>query len=80
VAASNDPRYVGTLNFFDVHGGHADHDGGGNAVAYPANVALRAQTQAGGAELEPTVTLIPQGKFIPASEPRIGNISLVSLS
>jgi tyrosinase len=75
---ANDPGYVGTLNFFDAHGEHADHGGSGISVAYSAADALRAQQQRGGTELRPTVTLIPQGTLAPGAGPKIGNISLVS--
>ena len=74
--APDDPGYVGTLNFFGLHGGeHAGHDGG-ITVVFPATDVLKAISQR--ATNEPTVTLVPDGAYIPEAEPKIGSISLVS--
>jgi tyrosinase len=74
--AVDDPGYVGTLNFFSVHGDHADH--GGANVAFPATDVLRTLRQQGRAAGEPTVTLVPDGEYVGGAEPKIGSISLVS--
>lgn len=73
----DDPGYVGTLNFFSIHGEHAGHDGG-PTLAFSATDALRNLKNQGRNALQPTVTLVPQGDFNSAAEPKIGNISLVS--
>jgi tyrosinase len=76
--APDDPGYVGTLNFFSLHGGdHADHAGGAS-VAFPATDALKTLRQQGRAQPQPTVTLVPDGTYIAEAEPKIGSISLVS--
>lgn len=76
--APDDPGYVGTLNFFSLHGGdHGDHDGGAT-IAFPATDVLKTLRQQGRAAAEPAVTLVPDGAFVAAAEPKIGSISLVS--
>jgi tyrosinase len=73
----DDPGYVGMLNFFSLHGEHSDHDGGAS-IAFPATDILKALQQQGRDPTQPTVTLVPDGNYIAAAEPRIGSISLVS--
>lgn len=75
--ALDDPSYVGTLNFFSLHGEHADHDGA-PTVAFPATDALKTVRKQRGAAAETTVTLVPEGEIAPEAEARIGSISLVS--
>ncbi len=75
--APDDLGYVGTLNFFSMHGEHAGHDGGAS-VAFRATDVLKTLQQQGRIAPQPTVTLVPQGTLIPTAEPRIGNISLIS--
>ncbi len=77
--AADDPGYVGTLNFFSLHGDHAGHSGGAS-VAFPATDVLKKLRQQGRAAGNPTVTLIPDGEYITGTEPKIGSISLVSQS
>ena len=79
VPAPDDSGYVGTLNFFSIHGEHAGH-GGGPVLAFSASDALRKLESQGRNVSAPTVTLVPEGDFAPAAEPRIGSISLVSQS
>jgi hypothetical protein len=74
--APDDPGYVGTLNFFGVHGEHAGHDG--VRVAFLATDVLKTLQQQGRSTPQPTVTLVPQGDILPGAEPKIGSISLVS--
>jgi tyrosinase len=74
----DDPGYVGTLNFFSAHGEHAGHSDA--SVAFLATDVLRTLRQQGRIASQPTVTLVPEGTLVPAAEPQIGSISLISQS
>jgi hypothetical protein len=76
--APDDPGYVGTLNFFGVHGEHAGAGHDGVRVAFLATDVLKTLQQQGRSAPQPTVTLVPQGDIVPGVEPKIGSISLVS--
>jgi tyrosinase len=76
--APDDPGYVGTLNFFGVHGEHAGAGHDGVRVAFLATDVLKTLQQQGRSAPQPTVTLVPQGDIVPGAEPKIGSISLVS--
>jgi hypothetical protein len=71
VPAPDDSGYVGTLNFFSIHGEHAGH-GGGPVLTFSVFNVLRKLESQGRNASAPTVPLVPEGDFAPAAEPRSG--------
>jgi tyrosinase len=76
--STEDPTYVGTLNFFGAAPGHGHSEGGeGHAAVFNVTAAVKRLQAAGKLSGTPTVTLVPQGEGHDQAKPTIGELSLV---
>ena len=75
--STEDPSYVGTLNFFGASPDH-NHDGGeGHRAAFNVTDAVRSLQASGKLSANPSVTLVPTGEGADQAKPTVGELSLV---
>jgi tyrosinase len=75
--STEDPTYVGTLNFFGVEAGHDHGEGEGHRAAFNVTEALKKLQAAGKLSDKPTVTLLPRGEGHDQAKPTVGELSLI---
>jgi tyrosinase len=75
--STEDPTYVGTLNFFGVQPGHDHGDGGGHEAAFDVTEVVRKLQASGKLSDQPSVTLVPRGEGQDQAKPTVGELSLV---
>jgi tyrosinase len=75
--STDDPTYVGTLNFFGIEAGHDHGDTEGHRAVFNVTDAVKKLQAAGKLSNKPTVTLVPRGEGLAQASPTIGELSLV---
>jgi tyrosinase len=75
---TDDPHYVGTLNFFHA-AGHDQHSGGGHRTSFNATDTVKGLQAKSLLKPTPTVTLLRQGGDSKATKPVIRQINLVEV-
>lgn len=77
--STDDPTYVGTLNFFgaEPHHDHGDNDIEGHGAVFNVTGAVRKLQASGKLSDKPSVTLVPRGEGHDQAKPTIGELSLV---